>query len=295
MGEDPIKWNRQHRRPSTASTSPLLGFPSSLCALLVLYLLATAPKTGVGEPIGGKDPNCCGMRTNIGKCWTDLACACKDCSASETRRDEMSNLSSRHEHYRLEFCSSFPLDLAVSDDFLTNKTFCREQKGKLQEADKKANSSYENFKRILARIDCGTNGTGRTYSATSTCRDCLTAYEDWICFTEVSKALSFLDEDETGKAPCINLCQKVLQKCPYLPPTVPSDDWDNVVQIGYSAFNCLVELNNKHQDYKECLKSDPNMKKCEGNKANDTAIQPTARTVVTADNSTTNSTVDGNR
>ena len=173
MGEDPIKWNRQHRRPSTASTSPLLGFPSSLCALLVLYLLATAPKTGVGEPIGGKAPNCCEMRTNTGKCGTELACACKDCSASETRRDEMSNLSSKHEHYRLEFCSSFALDLTVSDDFLTNKTFCREQKGKLQEADKKANSSYENFKGILARIDCGTNGTGRTYSATSTCRDCL--------------------------------------------------------------------------------------------------------------------------
>lgn len=173
VGEDPIKWNRQHRRPSTSSTSPLLGFPSSLCALLVLYLLATAPKTGVGEPIGGKDPNCCGMRTNIGKCWTELACACKDCSASETRRDEMSNLSSKHEHYRLEFCSSFALDLTVSDDFLTNKTFCREQKGKLQEADKKANSSYENFEGILERIDCGTNRTGRTYSATSTCLDCL--------------------------------------------------------------------------------------------------------------------------
>ena len=61
------------------------------------------------------------------------------------------------------------------------------------------------------------------------------------------------------------------------------------------SFPFLVELNNKHQDYKECLKSDPNMKKCEENKSNDMAIQPTARTVVTADNSTTNSTVDGNR
>lgn len=37
------------------------------------------------------------------------------------------------------------------------------------------------------------------------------------------------------------------------------------------------------------------MKKCEENKPKDIAIQPTARTVVTADNSTTNSTVDGNR
>ena len=61
------------------------------------------------------------------------------------------------------------------------------------------------------------------------------------------------------------------------------------------SFSFLVELNNKHQDYKECLKSDPNMKKCEENEPNDIAIQPTARTVVTADNSTTNSTVDGNR
>ena len=60
------------------------------------------------------------------------------------------------------------------------------------------------------------------------------------------------------------------------------------------SFPFLVELNNKHQDYKECLKIDP-MEKCEENKPNDIAIQPTARTVVTADNSTTNSTVDGNR
>ena len=37
------------------------------------------------------------------------------------------------------------------------------------------------------------------------------------------------------------------------------------------------------------------MEECEENKHNDIAIQPTARTVVTADNSTTNSTVDGNR
>lgn len=173
VGEAPIKWSRQHYRPSTASTSPLQGFPSSLCALLVLYLLVTAPKMGVGEPIGGKDPNCCKIRTSRAKCWTELACACKDCSASETHRDEMSNLSSKHEHYRLEFCSFFPLDRTVSDNFLTNKTFCREQIGKLQEAEKKANSSYENFKGILARIDCGTDWTGRTYSATSTCLDCL--------------------------------------------------------------------------------------------------------------------------
>ena len=173
VGEDPINWNRQHRRPFTASASTLLRFPSSLCALLVLYLLATAPKIGVGEPIGGKDPNCCGMRTNTSKCWTELRCACKDCSANETRRDEMSNLSSKHEHYRLEFCSSFPLNGTMSEDFLKNKTFCREQKSKLQEADKKANSSYENFKGILKRIDCGTDWTEHKYSATSTCLDCL--------------------------------------------------------------------------------------------------------------------------
>ena len=43
------------------------------------------------------------------------------------------------------------------------------------------------------------------------------------------------------------------------------------------------------------MKSDPNMKKCGENKSSDIAIQPTARTVITADNSTTNSTMDGNR
>lgn len=60
------------------------------------------------------------------------------------------------------------------------------------------------------------------------------------------------------------------------------------------AFGFFVELNNKHQDCKEPLKSDP-MDKCEENKPNDIAIQPLVTRAVTADNSTTNSTVDGNR
>lgn len=282
-GKDPITWSTQHRRPFNDSAFILRSpAPPSFCALLILNLLVTVARLGVGEA-----HNCCGMRINTSKCWTHLACACEDCRASQGQGDEMSNSFKNYKHYRLEFCSSFPLNRTVSAEFFRNKTFCQKQATDLQEADRKACKSYNDFKGILERIDCGTNWTGHTYSATSTCLECLEAYKDWICFTRVSEAILVSGRDDKPKGSCLSfLCQRVLQKCPYLPPTVPSDDWDNVVQIGYSAFNCLEEKEwkNQYQDSEQCLDSDL-MKKSED-------IEET--TVVTSD-SATNSSKNGNR
>ena len=41
---------------------------------------------------------------------------------------------------------------------------------------------------------------------------------------------------KSKKRTCVDLCQTVLQKCPHFLP-VPNDGED-LVQVGYSAFNC---------------------------------------------------------
>ena len=168
VGEEHFTWSR--RRRLCTDCGLILRLPSSLCILLILNLFVTAARLGVGGQIATTSLNCCGMRMNASKCWTNFACACDGC----TRRAQLEKSNSSSEnYYRLEFCTSFPLDEVLNAEFLRNRTFCREQVEKLQKADARANESYHSYVRILERIDCGENWAAHTYSATSTCRDCL--------------------------------------------------------------------------------------------------------------------------
>ncbi|KAL9964528.1 hypothetical protein ACROYT_G028183 [Oculina patagonica] len=243
-------------------------------------LLIRASTSGVGEEIDIKSLNCCGMRPNTSKCWTNnLECVCEDCG-NRTLED----------HYRLEFCSSFALKEILNGAFLRNRTSCREQLNILQGVDNAAYRSYKNFEEIIQRTECGENDERtHTYSATSTCLDCLEAYKNWICATML------LEATKSKKRTCVDLCETVLQRCPYLQP-VPNDT-GNLVQVGYSAFNCL-ELKESKQGYRnleDCLHVDP-MVRCEQNN-NTSIIQPTLTTtrVMSSSNSTTNSTSNGRR
>ena len=168
VGEEIFTWSR--RRGLCADCGLILRLPSSLSILLILNLFVTAARLGVGEPIATKSLNCCGMRINTSKCWTNLAYDCDGC-ASRTQLEKSNSSSSNN--YRLEFCTSFPLKEVLNTEFLWNRTSCREQLNMLQKADAKANDSYQSFVGILERIDCGENWTAHTYSATSTCLECL--------------------------------------------------------------------------------------------------------------------------
>lgn len=137
---------------------------SSLHIFVILNLFLTAAGLVVGYETGTKSLNCCGMRTNTSKCWTSLACACRNECVSQTQLD--ANTS----YYRLKFCSSFPLTEVLSGEF---ETVCSKELKELEKADSKANATYKGFEEILKRIDCGENWNENTYSATSTCQDCM--------------------------------------------------------------------------------------------------------------------------
>lgn len=158
-------WSRSRRQFFCCGFSRLLRSPLWLLVVLMLFVRATT--AGVGEEIGSSESfDCCGMPLNISKCWTDLACVCEKC-ANRTRHDAVS--------YRMEFCSSFPLNEVLNGAFLRNRTFCQEQLNMLQRADNTAYSSYRNFEGVIQRIHCGEFEIweANTYSATSTCSDCL--------------------------------------------------------------------------------------------------------------------------
>lgn len=159
-------WSRSRQLYNRGFISPL---PSSFCIFLILNLFVTVSRLGVGEEIGTKSLNCCGMRINASKCWTNLACACEEC----VNRTQSETSGSFLNYYRLEFCSSFPLNEVLDNEFLRNRTYCQKQSKTLQEADNRAYDSYRSFEGILARIDCGENWKAYTYSTTSTCFDCL--------------------------------------------------------------------------------------------------------------------------
>lgn len=143
---------------------------SSLHIFVILNLFVTAAGLGVGNDTGTKSFNCCGMRTNTSKCWTSLACTCRNECVNQTQLD--ANTASIHQYYRLEFCSSFPLNDVLSGEFL-DQTVCSKELKELEKADSKANATYKSFEEILKRIDCGENWKENTYSATSTCQDCM--------------------------------------------------------------------------------------------------------------------------
>ena len=168
LGKDFFTWSRNPRQLRDCGLHSRSS--SSLYILLILNLFVTATGLGVGEEIGINSFNCCGMRINTYKCWTNLACACDDC-ASRTQRDTVN--SSLNYYYRLEFCSSFPLNEVLNGESLKNRSFCQKQLKTLQEADNRARASYRSFEGILERIDCGENWNAHTYSATSTCLDCM--------------------------------------------------------------------------------------------------------------------------
>lgn len=167
VGEALFTWSRSRQLRDCRRRRFILRLPSFFCILLILNLFVTAARLGVGEEIGNKPLNCCGMRINTSKCWTNLACACVDC-ANRTQRG-----TSNANYYRLEFCTSFPLNEVLNDEFLRNRTFCQQQLKTLQEADSRAHASYRSFEGILGRIDCGEDWNANTYSATATCFDCL--------------------------------------------------------------------------------------------------------------------------
>ena len=148
----------------------ILRLPSPLWLLVVLMLLFSAVTSGVGEEIGITSVSCCGMRLNNSKCWTNLACACEDCG-NGTQDDAGVTQSS----YRLEFCSSFPISLneVLNGALQRNRTFCQQQLNSLQRVDNSAYHSYKSFEGIIQRTDCGETIEANTYSATSTCFDCL--------------------------------------------------------------------------------------------------------------------------
>ena len=151
--------------------SVVLRLPSPLWLLVVLMLLFSAVTSGVGEEIGITSVSCCGMRLNNSKCWTNLACACEDCG-NGTEDDAGVTQSS----YRLEFCSSFPilsLNEVLNGALQRNRTFCQQQLNNLQGVDNSAYHRYKSFEGIIQRTDCGETIEANTYSATSTCFDCL--------------------------------------------------------------------------------------------------------------------------
>ena len=144
---------------------------SSLHIFVILNLFVTAAGLCVGNETGTKSLNCCGMRTNTSKCWTSLACAFRNECVSQTQLD--ANNASKHQYYRLEFCSSFPLTEVLSGGFRKNQTVCSKELKELEKADSNAKATYKSFEEILKRIDCGENWKENTYSATSTCQDCM--------------------------------------------------------------------------------------------------------------------------
>lgn len=257
---------------------------SSLHIFVILNLFVTAAGLCVGNETGTKSLNCCGMRTNTSKCWTSLACACRNECVD-------ANIASKHQYYRLEFCSSFPLTEVLSGGFRN----CSKELKELEKADSNAKATYKSFEEILKRIDCGENWKENTYSATSTCQDCMEAYKNWICFALVSNT-SVWKKTKNMRRPCLSLCKSVVRKCPYLLPAVPSDgDVDNLVQIGYSAFNCITEKE-WEQEYKmdseDCLNVDQ-MDECQQN--NQISTSPTQPTMSSQIPTTSNSTNIGNR
>lgn len=148
--------------------SGLLRFPSPLWLLVVLMLLFSTATSGVGEKIGIKSIDCCGMRLNNSKCWTNLACVCEDCGNGTQDGAGVTQGS-----YRLEFCSSFPINEVLVDALQRNRTFCQQQLNILQRVDNSSYHNYKSFEGIIQRTDCGETREANTYSATSTCFDCL--------------------------------------------------------------------------------------------------------------------------
>ena len=148
--------------------SGFLRLPSPLWLLVVLMLLFSASTSGVGEDIGIKSVNCCGMRLNNSKCWINLACDCEDCG-----KGTQDDAGVTHSSYRLEFCSSFPINEVLNGALQRNRTFCQQQSNMLQKVDNTAYHSYKSFEEIIQRTDCGETKEANTYSATSTCFDCL--------------------------------------------------------------------------------------------------------------------------
>ena len=147
--------------------SGFLRLPSPLRLLVVSMLLFSAATSGVGEEIGINSVNCCGMRLNNSKCRTNLACVCEDCG-NETQ----DGTGVTHSSYRLEFCSSFPINVVWNGALHRNRTFCQQQLKNLKEVDNTAYRSYKSFEGIVQRTDCGETTEANT-SATSTCVDCL--------------------------------------------------------------------------------------------------------------------------
>ena len=159
-----LTWNNTRRQLLCYG---IFRLPSPLRPLALLMLLIIASTSGVGEEINTKSLNCCGMQVNTSKCWTNnLACVCEDCG-NRTQDHSVS-----YSPYRLEFCSSFPLN-EILNAFLWNRTSCQEQLKILQGVDNTAYSRYKNFEGIIQRTDCGETDEAHTYSATSTCFDCL--------------------------------------------------------------------------------------------------------------------------
>ena len=141
----------------------LLRFPSPHWLLGVLMLLFSAATSGVGEKI-----DCYGMRLNNSKCWTNLACVCEDCGNGTQDGTRVTQGS-----YRLEFCSSFPINEVLDGALQRNRTFCQQQLNILQRVDNSSYHNYKSFEGIIQRTDCGETREVNTYSATSTCFDCL--------------------------------------------------------------------------------------------------------------------------
>ena len=156
--------------------SGFLRLPSPLWLLVVLMLLFSAATSGVGEEIGINPVNCCGMRLNNSKCQTNLACTCEDC-----RNEAQDGAGVTHSSYRLEFCSSFPINVVLNGALHRNRTFCQQQLNILQEVESRAYDNYKNFEGIIQRTDCGEATEAHTYSATSTCVDCLVSNLTQMC------------------------------------------------------------------------------------------------------------------
>lgn len=159
-------WSKSRRQ--LLYCSGFLRLPSPLWLLVVLMLLFSAATSGVGEEIGIKSVNCCGMRLNNSKCWTNLACVCEDCG-NGTQDDA----GVTHSSYRLEFCSSLPINEVLDGALQRNRTYCQQQLNILQWVDNTAYHSYKSYEGIIQRTDCGETREAHTYSATSTCLDCL--------------------------------------------------------------------------------------------------------------------------
>lgn len=222
----PLAWSRS-RRQSFYCKELVIRFPVSLCLLVLLMPFTRTAISGVDGEIDSENRSC-GMPLNTSKkCWTEAACIRVNCM---NRAEDAS--------HRLEFCSHLNV-------VLKNRTICQEWPNisLIQQKDNEAERNYNNFEGIIQRIDCGENWETHTYSAASTCRGCLEAYKNWICYTKISEAIAEMEADyktdyktDYKRKQCLEFCETVLRRCPYLPPNPPNDkDW---VQIGYSAFNC---------------------------------------------------------